>query len=106
MLISVVTSFVTAMVVFMVFSQNLLYACTMKTIPAIETNRRTKKYRERKQECSLPRAKSPVHSPTILLRQVEKCRRYASKHASSVEAARMRKKNKKPLRWKIVLRLP
>jgi hypothetical protein len=59
MLISVVTSFVTAMVVFMVFSQNLLYACTMKTIPAIETNRPTKKYRERKQECSLPRAKSP-----------------------------------------------
>jgi hypothetical protein len=41
-LISVVTSFVTAMVVFMVFSQNLLYACTMKTIPAIETNRPTK----------------------------------------------------------------
>jgi hypothetical protein len=31
----------------MVFSQNLLYACTMKTIPAIETNRPTKKYRER-----------------------------------------------------------
>src|SRR5882757_837644 len=60
MLISVVTSFVTAMVVFMVFSQNLLYACTMKTIPAIETNRPTKKYRERKQECSLPRAKSPM----------------------------------------------
>jgi hypothetical protein len=27
----------------MVFSQNLLYACTMKTIPAIETNRPTKK---------------------------------------------------------------
>jgi hypothetical protein len=48
----------------MVFSQNLLYACTMKTIPAIETNRPTKKYRERKQECSLPRAKSPMHSLT------------------------------------------
>jgi hypothetical protein len=49
----------------MVFSQNLLYACTMKTIPAIETNRPTKKYRERKQECSLTRAKSPnrISSP-------------------------------------------
>jgi hypothetical protein len=44
----------------MVFSQDLLYACTMKTIPAIETNRPTKKYRERKQECSLPCAKSPM----------------------------------------------
>jgi len=49
----------------MVFSQNLLYACTMKTIPAIETNRPTKKYRERKQECSLPRAKSPMRCAGI-----------------------------------------
>jgi hypothetical protein len=53
----------------MVFSQNLLYACTMKTIPAIETNRPTKKYRERKQECSLPRAKSPMHSSRFVQAQ-------------------------------------
>jgi len=44
----------------MVFSQNLLYACTMKTIPAIEKNRPTRKYWERQKECSLPRAKSPT----------------------------------------------
>jgi hypothetical protein len=54
----------------MVFSQNLLYACTMKTIPAIETNRPTKKYRERKQECSLPRAKSPSHSSTATVEEI------------------------------------
>jgi hypothetical protein len=52
-----------------VFSQNLLYACTMKTIPAIETNRPTKKYRERKQECSLPRAKLPMHSSSFVQAQ-------------------------------------
>ena len=33
-------------------------------------------------------------------------RTYPSKHASGVEAARMRKKNRKPLRRKMVLRLP
>jgi len=31
---------------------------------------------------------------------------YSSQHASGVEAARLRKKNKKPLHRKIVLRLP
>jgi hypothetical protein len=36
----------------------------------------------------------------------ERAEPYSSKHASGVEAARMRKKNKKPLHRKIVLRLP
>ena len=48
-------------------------------------------------------AKSPVHSPTIL---AFRAGTHPSKHASGVEAARMRKKNKKSLLRKIVLRLP
>jgi hypothetical protein len=47
----------------MMFSQNLLYAYTMKTIPAIETNRPIKKYRERQKECCLAQNRQCAHRP-------------------------------------------
>jgi hypothetical protein len=51
-------------------------------------------------------AKSSEHSPTILADPSESNWTYSSTQTSGVEAARMRKKNKKPLPRKIFLRLP
>jgi hypothetical protein len=53
----------------MVFSLNLLYACTMKTIPAIETNRPTKKILEAAKRmfvASRKISKPPIESLRLL----------------------------------------